>query len=149
MAEYDFINITKLMHCGVYLLLRKGEVVYVGKSKQPLMRIHTHVRNRGRALSQGEYGKACGPAFKGKGIGFDEIRFLPCMLGQLGVLEMTFIKQYMPRFNVIGNPNPEPRSVAAKAPIPEEIKALLKQMVVISSLPPQDDSFQRFIPRRL
>src|SRR6266566_820757 len=101
MAEYDFINITKLMHCGVYLLLRKGEVVYVGKSKQPLMRIHTHVRNRGRALSQGEYGKACGPAFKGKGIGFDEIR------------------------------------------------ALLKQMVVISSLPPQDDSFQRFIPRRL
>jgi len=71
------------------------------------------------------------------------------MLGQLGVLEMTFIKQYMPRFNVIGNPNPEPRSVAAKAPFPEEIKALLKQMVVISSLPPQDDSFQRFIPRRL
>jgi len=37
--EYGFFEYFKLMHCGVYALVKKGQVVYVGKSKQPMMRI--------------------------------------------------------------------------------------------------------------
>jgi len=60
--EYGFLNISKLMHCGVYALVKKGQVVYVGKSKQPMMRIYTHVRNRGKKLGSNLYGNesACG-----------------------------------------------------------------------------------------
>jgi hypothetical protein len=52
------------------------------------------------------------------------------------------IKKYTPRYNVRGKTMPV-------TPIPDEIKALLLQMVVINDLPPAQDTFQRFIPRRL
>ncbi len=52
MEEHGFMDVTKLIHCGVYALVRKEEVVYVGKSKQPLMRIHTHVLNRGKLIKR-------------------------------------------------------------------------------------------------
>jgi len=141
MPDYDFMDISKLLHCGVYCLLRKGEVVYVGKSKKPLVRLYTHVYNRGKEAGRALYpGIVAGPTHGGKGINFDGIWFVPCMLGQLDVIELAMIRKYEPRYNVRGKP---------PTPIPDEIKALLKQMVVITSLPPQDDTFQRFIPRRL
>lgn len=127
MEEHGFIDVTKLIHCGVYALVRKGDVVYVGKSKQPLMRIHTHVLNRGKLIKKTVNPNA-GPALNGKGINFDKVWFLPCMLGQLGVLEIHFIRMYMPKHNQIGKPEPV-------MPIPDEIKELLKQMIVITDLP--------------
>src|SRR5882762_505609 len=141
MPEYQHLDLSKLLHCGIYCLLRRGEVVYVGKSKKPLVRLYTHLYNRGKDMGRSLYpGTGDGPRQNGKGINFDGIWFIPCMLGQLDVVELAMIRKYEPRYNIRGLP---PR------PIPEEIKALLQQMVVITSLPPQDDTFQRFIPRRL
>lgn len=153
--EYGFFNISKMMHCGVYALVKKGEVVYVGKSRQPLMRVHIHVRNRGRKLGTNLYGKSdTGPAVNGKGITFDSAWFLPCMLGQLGTLEVHFIKMFMPKYNVRHNPElkqrPERESTDIM-PIPDEIKELLKQLVVITDLPPVPEMAPRgpYIMRRL
>lgn len=152
MEEHGFLNISKLMHCGVYALLKKGEVIYIGKSKQPMMRIYTHIRNRGRKVGMNPgFGNAVGPAIGGKGIAFDSIWFLPCMLGQLGTLEIHFIKMYKPKHNVKHNPEPKPRPEKEPRvimPIPDEIKGLLRQMIVISSLPPMEDT-PKYIQRRL
>ena len=142
MPEYQHLDISKLLHCGAYALLRRGEVVYVGKSKKPLVRLCTHLSRRGKEMSENMWGGYSGPQLNGKGIKFDGVWFWPCMLGQLDVIEVALIRKYEPRYNILGRSGPF-------MPIPDEIKALLKQMVVITSLPPQDDTFQRFIPRRL
>src|SRR6266478_8507493 len=112
MDEYSFMDITKLMHCGVYCLRRKGEVVYVGKSKKPMVRLSTHIRNRGKELAK-SWAPDTGPALNGKGINFDGIWFLPCMLGQLDTLENHMIRKYLPRHNTKGKP---------PLAIPEDIK---------------------------
>ncbi len=143
MEEHGFMNVSKLLHCGVYALLCRGEVVYVGKSTKPLVRIYSHVRNRGRKMTKGPaYGAPStkGPAVNGKGIGFDGIWFLPCMLGQLDTLENYFIRKYLPRYNVKGKP-----SLA----IPEDIRAILKQMITITGLPPLEDRPKVYIRRML
>ncbi len=87
-----------------------------------------------------------GPAQDGKGITFDTIWFLPCMLGQLGTLEVHFIKMFMPKHNVRHNPDLKVKTEIM--PIPDEIKALLAQMVTITGLP-QEDSPKVYIRRML
>lgn len=145
MEGYDYLDVSKLLHCGVYCLLRRKEVVYVGKSKKPIVRLYTHLKNRGKEMGINQWGSYTGPSLNGRGIQFDGVWFVPCMLGQLDVIEGVLIRKYLPRFNVKGKTEPV-------IPIPEEIKALLKQMVVIKDLPPQQDHFERpqlYIPRRL
>jgi len=152
MREHGFMDVTKLIHCGVYALLRKGEVVYVGKSKQPLMRIFRHVSNRGKRLKKKMFGGFSSPTYEGKGIMFDTVWFLPCMLGQMGTLEVRFIKLYMPKYNIVHNPEPKPRPEREPTvimPIPEDIKELLRQMVVITSLPPLEDRPKVYMRRLL
>lgn len=152
MREHGFMDVTKLMHCGVYALLRKGEVVYVGKSKEPLKRIFRHVSNRGKPLGQKMFGGYSSPVFDGKGINFDAIWFLPCMLGQLYALEVHFIKTYAPKYNTKHNPEVKAKAVRERTeiiPIPEDIKALLAQMVTITGLPPTEDRPKVYIRRML
>src|SRR5258705_247134 len=150
MREHGFMDVTKLMHCGVYALVRKGEVVYVGKSKQPLMRIFRHVSNRGKPLGQKLFGGYSSPAQDGKGIMFDTIWFLLCMLGQLYTMEVRFIKMFMQKHNVKHTPDPKSRPVRGPTiPIPDDIKAILKQMITITGLPPLDDRPKVYIRRML
>jgi len=146
MDEHQFMDISKLMHCGVYALVRKGQVVYVGKSKEPLRRIFRHVSNRGKPMGQRLFGGYTSPAQDGKGITFDTIWFLPCMLGQLGTLEVHFIKMFMPKHNVKHNPDLKAKTTIM--PIPDDIRALLAQMVTITGLP-QEDSPKVYIRRML
>lgn len=123
--EHQFMDISKLLHCGVYALLRRGEVVYVGKSTKPLIRIYSHLRNRGKEMKR-TINPEAGPTANGRGIMFDGLWFLPCMLGQMDTLEGYFIRKYIPKYNVRGKP---------LIAIPDEIKELLKQVVVIANLP--------------
>jgi len=140
MEEYVHIDISKLLHCGVYALLKKGVVVYVGKSKQPMVRLSTHFRNRGKELAR-TWNPDAGPAVNGRGIGFDGAWFVPCMLGQLDIIEGYLIRKYLPKYNIKGKP---------AMPIPDDIKALLKQMVYITDMPPQQDPVSRsYMVRRL
>ncbi len=154
MLEHGFMDISKLMHCGVYALLKKGEVVYVGKTKQPMQRIYRHVYNRGKPLGTtiNSQSNAKCPTFNGKGITFDSVWFLPCMLGQLSVLEVHFIRMFMPKHNVAHNPEAKPRPERVPTviiPIPDDIKALLAQMVTITGLPPMEDRPKVYIRRML
>ena len=151
MEQHGFMNISKLLHCGVYALLRKGEVVYVGKSKRPFVRLYAHINARGKKLPwKVGYNKEY------VGIHFDAIWFLPCMLGQLDTLEVHFIKMFMPKHNVKDVPKHrqesglKPTKVPVEIiPIPDDIKELLRQMVVITGLPPLEDRPKVYIRRML
>src|SRR6266436_1580548 len=126
MPDHVFIDISKLMHCGVYALLKRGQVVYVGKSTKPLMRLYRHMCNRGRILKKTFDANAdVLPTNNEKGINFDGIWFLPCMLGQLSTLETYFIKEHRPKYNVLHNPDlkpkPSPKEPTVIMPIPEEM----------------------------
>lgn len=141
--SYPFVDVGKLLHCGVYCLLRKGEVVYVGKSKQPFGRLDQHIRNRNREMPNGRHiGSGAGSAIthNGRGIKFDWVWFVPCMLGQLDVIEKALIKQYLPKYNKQGMP---------KQPIPTDLKALLANAGWQTMPPPEPQPQLGFIDRRL
>jgi len=89
-----FVNASALMHCGVYALVYKDEVVYIGQSRQPLQRLATHINYRKR-----KYPKPMGYRQVKVGINFDRIWFRPCMLRELDDLEIAMIKKYQPRHN--------------------------------------------------
>lgn len=144
MPDYQFLDVSKLMHCGCYALLKKGEVVYVGKSKKPLWRLTRHFANQNREMPNGrEYFSSGGggPTLNGRGIKFDGIRFYPCMLGQLDVIEGALIKKFLPKYNTRGMP---------PQPIPPELKTLLAQAGWMTIAEPEPVAPQRaYITRRL
>src|SRR5882762_7478218 len=110
MMPHGVVSFHALLHCGVYALLRRGEVVYVGKSKKLWIRLYNHCNNRGKVLYLPP-----GYTTPKKGIQFDDIWVWPCMLGQLDSLEVCLIQKYVPKYNVKDVPRPI-------MPIPEEIK---------------------------
>lgn len=94
-----FLDYSDVLHCGVYALVQGEEVVYVGKSKAPLMRIYSH------ANAQGKLGPwRAGYKHRKTGFRFDGIWFRPCMLRELDALEVEMIQKYRPRHNVKDKP---------------------------------------------
>jgi excinuclease UvrABC nuclease subunit len=86
----DWVDASVVLRPGVYALVYRGVVVYVGKSKAPLARIYTHRAQRGKSQ----------PAWLPiKGITFDEIRVFPCRIEDLDKTEARFIARYRPRYN--------------------------------------------------
>lgn len=102
MELHGFIDVSKILHCGVYALLMKGEVVYIGQSKQPLQRLCVHMNYRKR-----KYPKPMGYRTVKVGIDFDAVWFRPCMLAELDSVEIAMIKKYQPKHNVKHKP-PKP-----------------------------------------
>lgn len=67
------------MHsCGIYFLLRAGEIVYVGKTTDVFLRLSKHRRD-GRV--------------------FDAYNFLPCSEDRLDELERLYIEAFLPAGN--------------------------------------------------
>lgn len=87
-----FVNISEALKCGVYALVAKGEVVYVGQSKVMLTRIYSH-RNANRKSGN------LPSWFPVKGITFDEVHVQPCHPDRLNELENQLINRYKPKFN--------------------------------------------------
>lgn len=87
-----FVNVSEALKCGVYALVSKGEVVYVGKSKCMLVRIYSHRNARAKSKTLPSW-------FPVKGIAFDEIHVQPCHPDRLDQLEFDMINRYKPRFN--------------------------------------------------
>lgn len=133
MLEDDgFVDFSVLMHCAVYALVRRGVVVYVGKSKSVGERTQSHIRLR-RKSGVKRTGMFANRMIAG--IQFDEIWVRKCMLGELDELEIAMIKKYQPKYNQHHNPTSQ-RQV--KAPPPIELAVLLKSVIAAapSSEPP-------------
>lgn len=89
-----FINVSVVLRCGVYALVRAGVVVYIGQSKKMLSRIEAHRSNWGRKSV---------PAWMPvslRGVLFDEVHVLPCRVEDLDHLERALIELYKPKYNI-------------------------------------------------
>ncbi len=91
MIVEGFIGIGECLRSGVYALVHKGTIVYIGKSKLMLGRICDHRRL---------WGKRKPEWVTTKGILFDDVFIRPCPLDLLDELEFEMINLYKPRFNV-------------------------------------------------
>ena len=88
-----FIDVSAILRCGVYALVREGVVVYVGQSKKMLQRVSAHKSNWGRKAM---------PAWMPtslRGVLFDEVHVLPCRVEDLDRLERALIDLYKPKYN--------------------------------------------------
>lgn len=92
-----FIDASEILRSGVYILIHRGVVIYVGKSKAMLTRIYTH-RNLWASMRRG---RAEVPWWIPiPGIHFDEVHIRPCALAQLDELEQAMIELYKPKYNM-------------------------------------------------
>ena len=87
-----FTNISESLRCGVYALVMKGKVIYVGKSKCMLVRIYSHRNAKSKRGSLPSW-------FPIKGIAFDEVHVRVCHPVSLDKLEFDMINLYKPRLN--------------------------------------------------
>ena len=88
-----FADVSGMLQGGVYALVLREVVVYVGKSKMMLSRIYSHRSAWGRKSQ-----KALGlkPI---KGILFDAIWVRACPSAEVDDLERAMINLYKPRYN--------------------------------------------------
>lgn len=88
-----FLDVSRILQGGVYALVHREVVVYVGKSKVMLGRVYSHRVAWGKKST-----KAIGlkPT---KGILFDAVWIRPCALDQIDELESAMINLYKPRYN--------------------------------------------------
>lgn len=107
-----FIDATAMLRGGIYALVHRGVVVYVGKSKVMLTRVNAH---RGAWGSKSRKAVGLKPI---KGILFDEVWVRPCSLEEIDELEHEMINLYKPRYNQL-----------LRNGLPVDISALVAQLV--------------------
>lgn len=115
LKDDGFVCYGALLHCAVYALVRRGVVVYIGKSKFLTTRIHEHIRKRGKTPAK----KLLYGTSEYKGMMFDDIWVRPCMLGELDHLEVQMIRKYQPKYNV------QHREVPPALDLSELLKAII------------------------
>lgn len=89
-----FIDISVVLRCGIYALVREGVVVYIGQSKKMLSRIEAHRSNWGRKSM---------PAWMPvslRGVLFDQVYVFPCRVEDLNRIERALIDLYKPKYNI-------------------------------------------------
>lgn len=95
-----FVDSSEILKSGVYALVRKGVVIYVGKSKSMIARINAHRKawiDRRKTKAEGSW---IANVLGIPGLMFDEIHIRPCPLHFLDTLEREMIDKYKPRYNV-------------------------------------------------
>lgn len=91
-----FSDASAILRSGVYALVAKGRVIYVGKSKSMIARINSHrsiwaAKRRGRKVADW---------LPIPGLLFDEIHIRPCHVDRIDALEREMIDRYKPRYNI-------------------------------------------------
>lgn len=90
-----FSEVSAVLRAGVYALVAKGVVIYVGKSRTMLARINSH-----RSIwSAKRRGKKVPDWLPIPGLLFDQVYIRPCRLEDLDSLEYAMIDLYKPRYN--------------------------------------------------
>lgn len=97
LANDGFADYSAVLHCGVYALVRRVDVVYIGQSKSLSERLIVHIRAKARAKVKrtGFFGSNTIKS----GFAFDAIWIRPCMLAELEWLEIEMIRKYQPKYN--------------------------------------------------
>lgn len=90
-----FVDASVVLGAGVYALVRRGVVIYVGKSRSVYQRVYAH-RTTARRAARGNPIPTWLPI---KGFVFDEVWVRPCHVDGLDALEREMINLYKPRFN--------------------------------------------------
>lgn len=90
-----FTSVSEILGPGIYALIRRGVVIYIGKSKSLYQRIYAHRTTASRAAR----GKSIPTWLPAKGFVFDEVWVRPCRLEDLDRLEAEMIAKYRPKFN--------------------------------------------------
>ena len=90
-----FSNASAVLKGGVYVLVHKGEVVYVGKSKRLLNRLAAHMS----AWAAKRKEKMPWTIAK-LGIYYDEVHIRPEHPDRIDALEQAMIELYKPRHNI-------------------------------------------------
>ncbi len=85
-----FCGVGEILRSGVYALVHRGVIVYIGKSKSMLGRVCDHRRL---------WGKSRPDWLTIRGVLFDDILIRPCPVDQLDELEFEMINLYKPRLN--------------------------------------------------
>lgn len=127
-----FIDASAMLQGGVYALVHRGVVVYVGKSKVMLGRVYSHRVAWGKKQSK----VGLKPA---KGILFDAIWVRPCPLTDIDDLEYAMINLYKPRYNSL-----------LRNALPVDITNLVATMLGTSLVPsPPTPKLETTIRRRV
>jgi excinuclease UvrABC nuclease subunit len=105
----DFIDVTAIIRCGVYALLRDGVVVYVGQGKKMVARVEAHRSNWGRKSTPSWMPVSL------RGVLFDQVFVMPCCVEDLDRLEAMMIAKYRPKYNIKLKP-PTPIYITPMAP---------------------------------
>lgn len=90
-----FTDVSDVLTVGVYALVKRGTVIYVGKSKSLYQRIYAHRHTANRAAK----GKPIPSWLPIKGFVFDQIFVRTCRIEELDSLEAAMIETYKPRYN--------------------------------------------------
>lgn len=91
-----FIEVTPILRCAVYALVKNGRVIYIGKSKKPLARLNAHRRRWADKRKKVPLVEALSNI---PGLLFDEVHIRPCREDQLDYLEREMIDRYRPPVN--------------------------------------------------
>lgn len=95
LSRGGFIDLGQSLKAGVYLLTYRGEVVYVGQSRELLRRIYEHRMNYLRFKTK----RKPHPVAQAKAILFDGVMVLPCNPHDLDRLERQYIQLHQPKLN--------------------------------------------------
>lgn len=90
-----FTDVSAILGCGVYALVKRGTVIYIGKSKSLYGRIYTHRS----AATRASKGKGIPTWLPVKGFVFDQVLVFPCHIDRLDAVEHEMINRYKPRYN--------------------------------------------------
>lgn len=101
--DVGFVDVSVIRAAGIYLLLWKGNVVYVGQSRTVYQRVYQHIISRGKLRKI----QTLNPKPKLKvGFAFDQVLVRACSISELDGLERELIAKYKPKHNVQHNPAP-------------------------------------------
>lgn len=91
-----FVDSSAILRSGVYALVTKGRVIYIGKSKSMIGRINTHRR---KWIDRRKPKNQFSDLIPIPGLMFDEIHCRPVPLHLLDQVEAEMINLYKPHYN--------------------------------------------------
>lgn len=91
-----FDDVSKTLRCGVYILVARGQVIYIGKAKSMLARLNTHRRK----WADKRKGNKLADFIPIPGLLFDEVHIRPCTIETIDALEREMIDRYKPKYNI-------------------------------------------------